>query len=251
MASLADVVELIESSLQYPDMKDYSGASNGLQLENSGEVTSVAVAVDANLWTIQKSIEAGADFLLVHHGLAWTPIVPLTGNRYRMIKSAMDARLAIYSCHLPLDADPVFGNNALLAKALGFKEWESFFEENGVPIGVRVFVDCSRDELQSRLAEILGTRPTLLPGGGDYVHQLGIVSGGCGRQLVRAKDEGVDAFLTGEGQQDTFTSALEHGINVFYGGHYLTETFGVKALGEHVAQQLGIPFTFIDVPTGL
>ncbi len=251
MAALRSIVTHLDRTLRTPEIADYPGAWNGLQIENSGAVKRVAAAVDACEAVIAEAVARGVSLLLVHHGLFWSGVQPLTGVVRRKVKTALDGDLAIYSSHLPLDIHPTLGNNALLAKALGLKCCEPFLEMKGQPIGVQTKAALSLEELSRRLERILGSAPHLAPGGPAKTARIGIVTGGAGGEVARAATEGVDTFITGEGPHHSYTMAEELGVNVFYGGHYATETFGVKALAAHVSKKFRVPWEFIDHPTGL
>ena len=163
----------------------------------------------------------------------------------------IENNIAIYSSHLPLDAHPKLGNNAQLCAALGFKKLQPFFASHGQPIGFKASVSISRDDLAMRLARVVGNKPLVIPGGNALCHRIGVVTGGAGGDLKMAAAEGVDAFITGEGPHWTYALAEELGLNVFYAGHYATETFGVKALAANLSKKFGVPWTFLDHPTGL
>jgi dinuclear metal center YbgI/SA1388 family protein len=250
-ANLADMVADCQRLLRPETFNDWDGAVNGLQVENSGAVTRIAAAVDASLATIKLAAAAGADLLIVHHGLFWTPTVPWTGKRREMLALLIKNNLAVYSSHLPLDAHPRLGNNAQLCAALGFKKLKPFFFSKGQFIGWQARKKISRRELAARLAKILGGTPVLLPGGPAQCERIGVVTGGAGAELKIAAKEEVDTFITGEGPHWTHALAEEAGINVFYGGHYATETFGVKALAAALAKKYRVPWTFLDHPSGL
>ena len=251
MAALAPIVADLDRTLRIAEIADYPGAWNGLQIENSGTVEKVAAAVDACEAVIAEAVARGVSLLLVHHGLFWSGVQPLTGFMRRKVKSAFDGDLAIYSSHLPLDLHPTLGNNALLAKALGFKRCEPFLEMKGRAIGVQTKAALSREELSRRLERVLGSAPHLAPGGPAKTARIGIVTGGAGGEVAQAAAEGVDTFITGEGPHHSYTLAEELGVNIFYGGHYATETFGVKALAAHVSKTFRVPWEFIEHPTGL
>ncbi len=230
---------------------DYDGAVNGLQVENSGSVTRLAAAVDASLATVKLAIAAKADLLIVHHGLFWSKSQPWTGKKYELIKLLIENNLAIYSSHLPLDAHPKLGNNAQLATALGLKNLQPFFFSHGQDIGLKTFSKISRTELAQRLERATGAKPKIIPGGKETCQRIGIVTGGAGGELKQAVAEGVDTFITGEGPHWTYALAEELGLNVFYAGHYATETFGVQALAAELANKFKLPWFFLDHPTGL
>jgi dinuclear metal center YbgI/SA1388 family protein len=250
-ASLAAIVKHCTSRLQPETFKDWDGAVNGLQVENRGTVTRIAATVDASLATVKLAIAAKADLLVVHHGLFWSPTHPWTGKRYELMRLLVEHNVAVYSSHLPLDAHPKLGNNAQLAAALGLKRLKPFFHEKGQDIGLQTATSLSRNELGARLARVLGRAPILLPGGPVKCSKIGIVTGGAGGSLKQAAKEGVDTFITGEGPHWTYALAEDMGINVFYGGHYATETFGVKALAAELSKKFKVPWVFLDHPTGL
>ncbi|MGD1083711.1 MAG: Nif3-like dinuclear metal center hexameric protein [Verrucomicrobiota bacterium] len=248
---LSAIVAHCQSLLRPAAFDDYEGAANGLQVENSGVVTKIAAAVDASLATIQMAVAADARLMVVHHGLFWGPTVPWTGPRRAMLKLLIENDLAVYSSHLPLDAHPELGNNALLCAALGFKKLRPFFLERGRRLGWRTDAPVQRQVLAQKIGLVLGRAPVLLPGGPPRCRRIGVVTGGAGGHLKIAAAEGVDTFITGEGPHWTCALAEELGLNVFYGGHYATETFGVKALAAELSKKFSVPWVFLDHPTGL
>lgn len=251
MVALQKITNYMDKYLHHADIVDYPGAKNGLQLANAGQVSRVVAAVDANELTIEKAIEVGADLLLVHHGLFWNENVLMVGARYQLFKKAIAANLAIYSSHLPLDAHPKLGNNILLTQALKLSKSKPAFEEKGTFIGRLIEMRCERNELCRRLGKVLGSEPKLIGAGPRVVRRLGVITGGAGDRIYDVAESGIDTFITGEGSHWTFGAAHELKINLIYGGHYATETFGVKALANHVGQRFRLPWSFIDVPSGL
>lgn len=249
--SLAAIVKHCDVLLHTAAIGDYDGAVNGLQVENSGHVTRIAATVDASLATVKLAIKAKADLLIVHHGLFWSPSHPWTGNKFELMRLLIENNVAIYSSHVPLDAHPKLGNNALLCSALGFKKLRPFFPSHGQLIGLQTHMNISRDELAIRLARATGSQPRVIPGGPKACRRIGVVTGGAGGDLKIAAAEGVDTFITGEGPHWTYALAEELGVNVLYGGHYATETFGVKALAAHLSKKFRVSWTFLDHPTGL
>ena len=232
-------------------MQDYS--DNGLQVEGAGEVHRLALAVDANQQTIDAAIAAGAQMLIVHHGLFWGKPLRLTGPHRRRVKALLSADCSLYAIHLPLDCHLEVGNNVQLARLLNLSVRGGFAETLGVPIGVvaDARAGMSRDALASRLGEVLGVAPLLLPGGPPSVRRVAIISGGAAQDIALAAAEGCDTFITGETSHSHYYDAAEYGINVLFGGHYATETVGLKALAEHLERQFRLSWEFIDRPTGL
>lgn len=251
MASLGEVVAFLDKELGTKEIQDYPGAINGLQLENGGEVLRVVAAVDASLRVIEAAAAGGPGLLIVHHGMFWQGTQPVTGAFYRKLKVAMDAGLAIYSSHLPLDFHPEWGNNVRLAKAIGLENLQPFMTSKGQAMGLKGTWGEDRQILKVRLEDAVGGSVHLCPGGKEQIATVGVVTGGAGSEVAKAAAEGVDAFVTGEGPHWSYPLAEELGINLFYAGHYATETFGVKALAAMLSQRYGIGWSFLDFPTGL
>jgi len=250
-ASLAGIVRYCDRILRTQDVKDYDKAANGLQVQNDGTVSRIAASVDASLATLRLAKEAKADLLIVHHGLFWAPSHPWTGKRYELLRALLDNNLAVYSSHLPLDLHPKLGNNAQLSAALRLRNLKPFFFSHGQHIGFKSQAQLPRAEIADRLTGILGEAPLVIPAGPEVCGRIGVVTGGAGGDLKKAAEEGVDTFVTGEGQHWTFALAEELGINVFYGGHYATEVFGIKALAKDLSRRFGVPWVFVDHPSGL
>jgi dinuclear metal center YbgI/SA1388 family protein len=249
--SLSEIVDFCDRTLRTAQVRDYDGAANGLQVENRGLVTRIAATVDASLATVQLAIAAKADLLIVHHGLFWSPSHPWTGQRYELLRLLLDHDLAVYSSHLPLDLHPKLGNNARLCAALNLKSLKPFFYTKEQFLGFKGRASISRAELARQLHGILGAAPVILPGGPAFCRKIGVVTGGAGSELKLAASEGVDTFITGEGPHWTYAMAEELKLNVLYGGHYATETFGVKALAADLSKRFKVPWIFLDHPTGL
>ena len=249
--SLASLVRYCDRRLRTNRVRDYDGAANGLQVANRGTIASIAAAVDASLATVKLAVAAEADVLIVHHGLFWGPSHPWIGKRYELLRVLLENDLAVYSSHLPLDAHPTLGNNARLCAALGLRNLRPFFVSHGRRIGFQSTAKIARAELANRLHRVTGAKPHLIPGGPATCRRIGVVTGGAGGELKEAAAEGVDTFITGEGPHWTYALAEEVGVNVLYGGHYATETFGVKALAAELSRKFKMPWTFVDHPTGL
>jgi dinuclear metal center YbgI/SA1388 family protein len=250
---LADVVGYLDMYLHIAETPDHDTALNGLQVENGGIVTGFVAAVDASQRTIErvvKECERGT-MLLVHHGLFWDGNQPVRGRRYRRLKALLDHDVTVYGAHIPLDVHPEVGNNAVLARMLGILDPVPFDTYHGIPFGASGHLIMSRDALVARLAELLGGRVHLIGGGPETTTRVGVITGAAGGRIQAAANAGLDTFITGEGAHHTAFDALELGVNVLYAGHYATETVGVKALAEHLAQRFGLPWVFHDHPTGM
>ncbi len=243
---LTPLVDWLDRTLNTANIEDYPNALNGLQLENSGRVTRVAAAVDAAETVIEQALASGADLLIVHHGLFWGGNRPVTGAMYRKLKSALAADLAIYSSHLPLDAHSKLGNNALLSAAVGLKSTKSFAK-----FGIGGSVNTTLQTLVDRLETVVRGPVHVAPGGPERIRRIAVVSGAGGTLVEQAAAEGYDTLVTGEGPHHTFAAAEEARINLIYAGHYATETFGVKALAAAIEKSHGLPWQFIDYPSGL
>ncbi len=248
---LDELVAYLDDYLRVRATRDDALALNGLQVESRGEVELVAVAVDACQAVIDEAAVRRAGLLIVHHGLFWEGLRPVTGRTYRRLAALMRHDIAVYSAHLPLDRHPEVGNNAVLARLLGMEVRGWWGEYQGAALGVWGELDVTRDALGERIGEKIGGSPRLLPGGPLRARRVGIVTGAGGAMIAEAKAAGIDTFITGEGKHHAFFDAEELGVNVFFAGHYATETLGVKALAEHLAERFHLPWTFIDHPTGL
>ena len=247
---LGPLVAYLDRFLSVSEFPD-PGALNGLQVQAEGAISRIAAAVDACQVTVDAAAASNANLLLVHHGLFWGDPQPVTGRHHRRLKKLLDNDIALYSAHIPLDCHPEVGNNAVLCRRLGIGDVRPFGDYHGTAIGLMGTLPESRDKLVARLAEILGSSPHLIPGGPAAVQKVGVVTGCGGSMIDQARDAGIDTFITGEGNHHSHFDAEEWGINVIYGGHYATETFGVQALAGHIEQKFGIPWEFIDHPTGL
>lgn len=250
----------LESLLQYLDeylsiagYPDYPEAMNGLQVEGGGDVGVVACAVDASQASITASAELGADLLIVHHGLFWDGPKPVVGVRYRRLSALIEAGIGLYSCHLPLDSHAEIGNCVLLARALGLDPEGRLGAFEGVPMGWWGRFDSPRTvaELATLVESAVGGHVHTIKGGPDRIERVGVVTGGGAAFIQEAADLGLDAYVTGEGPHHAHFDATEYGIHVLFGGHYATETFGVRALGEHLSERFELQNHFIHQPTGL
>jgi len=251
MASLCEIVKYTDDFLRIEEVHDWDNALNGLQIENSGTVTSIGAAVDVSTRVLAEAAKRKVNFLLVHHGLFWAGLQPVAGAFRRQLKLALDNDIALYSAHLPLDLHPKVGNNARLASALGVRSVRRFLDVKGQPIGLKARVAMARRELIRRLERALGGPVKLAGRGPETLRAIAIITGGAGSEIYRVARENIDTFITGEAPHWAAVAAEELRINLVLGGHYATEVFGVKALAGHLARRFKIPCTFIDCPTGL
>lgn len=250
MVSLNQVVSHCDAALRIKEIADWDNALNGLQIENSGRVTRIGAAVDASSHTLKWAAQRGVDFLIVHHGLFWQGLQPVTGVARRQLRIALDHDLALYSAHLPLDIHPHLGNNAQLARSLGLRSTTPFLEEKGEKVGLKSRLSRKREEILARLRRSLGGDVRAFNFGPSKTRVIGIVTGAGGSEIYRVAAEGVDTFITGEAPHWAAVAAEELALNLWLGGHYATETFGVKALAAQLSKKFKVPFEFIDSPTG-
>ena len=248
-----DILQLshyLDNLLDIKEIKDSANAMNGLQVQNTGDIKKVGLAVDLCMATIEKAIAAECNMMFVHHGMLWGGVKPIRGNFYDKISTMMCENLGLYSAHLPLDMHPILGNNRVLADQLELNELEPFGEYEGQKIGFKGRLkSLSAEELGAKLEDKLGS-PVKVIGSGE-VQTLGVVSGGAADILSQAAVAGLDAYLTGEGSNHHYHEAIENECVLILAGHYATETGGVKAVGKHLEKQFGIKTEFIDYPTGI
>ena len=248
---LTQIARYTDEFLRIAECGDWSNALNGIQVENSGKVTKIGAAVDASTRTFTAAAESSVDLLIVHHGLFWQGVQTITGAFRRQLAFLLEHDMALYSAHLPLDLHPLVGNNAQLATALGLDAPEPFLEMKGELVGVKSRTAIIRDELARRLEQSLGEPVKLIARGPGVTGTIAVITGGAGSEIYAVAREGVDTFITGEAPHSAAVAAEELGVNLLLGGHYATETFGVKALATHLAERFGIPWEFIAAPTGL
>ena len=248
---MQEIVEYCDSYLRIGVIQDYENALNGVQVENSGTVKKIAAAVDVSTRTLQEVAKCGANFLIVHHGMFWPGLRPVTKALRRQVKFAFENDIAIYSAHLPLDLHPEVGNNVVVMRALGFEKSEPFFEEKGSLLGRRASVDIALDELVGRLEKTVAGSVKTIAFGPKTVRCLGVITGAAGSEIEQVAGDGIDTFITGEAPHWAAIAAAEMGLNLLLAGHYATETFGVKALAAHLAGKFRLDWQFIDLPTGL
>ncbi len=246
-----DLVRYLDDYLKIAEIRDYG--PQGLQIEGKEEVTKIVGMVDAHQPCVDAALAAGADLLLVHHGIFWGDAKKLSGSFGRLVRTYMKANLNLYAAHLALDAHPTVGNNAELARRLGLSVQQWWAKVNGVPLAVLAesAEPLTIDTLVARFEATVGPTKLVMAHGPHQIRRVGILSGFGAKSIEEAAALGCDAFITGETSHAQYYDALNAGIHVIYGGHYTSEIVGVQALGQHLAAQFGVEFTFIDLPTGL
>jgi dinuclear metal center YbgI/SA1388 family protein len=257
MAHAQSVAARLDVLLRTADVPDYPGALNGLQVTSRRDVRRIATAVDFSSFAVDEAIRFGTDLLLVHHGMFWGGAQPLIGPAYERIAKLIAHDIAVYSSHLPLDVHPEIGNNVLLAQRLRLTPTAGFVRYKGIEIGVSGTSTVSTSSLVTaarELASEFGGHAVVTPFASDRVtRHWGICTGaGADADTIReALERGIDTMIVGEGPHHTAVQARDHGLVIIYAGHYATETFGVRALGDRIAGELGIESRFIEAPTGL
>ena len=246
MVNLSDIVFFCDNRVRRNEIADFPGAENGLQVSNNGVVTKIGAAVDAGLIPFEKAIEAKVDFLIVHHGLFWSPIIPITGVNYQKIQTLIEGNLAVYGCHLPLDAHSEIGNNAVIAKKLGLKQSEWFLPYQGINIGLITEGLETRKALVSRIEEVFPKGITAIEYGSDAPRRIAICSGSGNSAINELRKAGVDTLITGELRQNHFNIAQEQKLNLYACGHYATEVFGVQELAKEISKKFNLPYEFIE-----
>ena len=252
---LTELVARLDEELRTDAYADLDASANGLQVgPDEGEVSHVAVAVDAAVATAEAAADAGADLLVTHHGLVWGGLDRLTGRSYRRVRPLVDEDVALYVSHLPLDGHPELGNAAGLADHLGLVDDGPFGSLGGEHVGRMAVAPDPVDaaSLRARLAELDtdGADPRVLDFGPEELERIAVLTGSGADWLDEAVDAGADALVTGEGKGKAYHEAREAGLAVFLAGHYATETFGVRALAD-LLERWGLETTYVDHPTGL
>jgi dinuclear metal center YbgI/SA1388 family protein len=243
-----EILGYCDDLLDCRSFEDYG--PNGLQVPGRAEVSRIATGVSANLETLERAVESGAELVMTHHGLLWgDEVSPLSVPMAARLRALLCSDVSLAAYHLPLDAE--IGNNALLRDALDLDADERpFGRAKGSPVGLigRSGEPIDVGELRRRLSEAVGQEPLVFEAGPDRISTVGIVTGSGGFALHEAGPLGLDALVTGEPSEPVMGEAREYGVHFLAGGHYATETFGIRRLGELVAERFGIEHEFIDVP---
>ncbi len=253
LMNLGDFDLWVRERLLFDETDSLDASLNGIQVgDPSVELTKIGFAVDACMDTFRRSEAEGAQLLFVHHGLFWGPALPLTGVLGERVRFLMKKDLALYAAHLPLDKHAEVGNNARIMDALGIAEPQPFGSYKGKKLGFKGSLPeaCGIEEIIVKIFGSWEDRINLLQFGPKEINTVAVISGGGTREVSQAIDEGIDLYITGDSSHNIYHEAREAGINVVFAGHYLTEVFGVKAMADAVAAELGIETVFIDVPTG-
>ena len=251
---LAQFTETMSRILEIVNYTSADSSQNGLQVGDlDAEIHKVAFAVDASLATIQSAAEQGADVLFTHHGMFWNRSLTVTGRHYKRIKALLDNNLALFACHLPLDAHMELGNNAQMAKYLKLENVQPFRMYHGVYVGVKG--EFPAPVTAQQIIGLLKVRENAtnfaLNCDGRKFRTVAIVSGGGAMDVYPAMEEKLDLLITGESSYTTINDCNEAGMSMLCLGHYETEIFGVKAVMELVGSQLGLETCFVDIPLGL
>jgi dinuclear metal center YbgI/SA1388 family protein len=243
-ARLEDLVAYCDQRTRRSAFKDAPGAFNGLQVANDGRVTRIGAAVDAGVVPFRQAVDAGVDFLIVHHGMYWDMPRPLTGPVYERVSTLVRGNCALYSSHLPLDGHREIGNNALLARQLGLKADRPFLVRDGEAIGCVAKSKFTRPALRRRL-EQLYPRVVAIECGSNAPKAIAFCSGAGNSAIPELAGAGVDTLVTGELRQEWFNRAQEEKLNLYLCGHYATEVHAVQALAAELAKKFRVPWQFI------
>lgn len=257
MTTTALIIQYLDDLLDTSSVPDFPNALNGLQIANDGSVNRIAAAVDFSLRTVTAAAEADANLLIVHHGMFWGGLQAMRGIAFTRLRMLITRDIAVYASHLPLDRHALYGNNALLATELGLEPSGEFARFKTISIGVAGESNVATADLAVRADAFArshgGSVRTTPIEAGRRTRAWAICTGaGAGTEtLSEARERGIDTLIVGEGPHHSAVDADESGITVIYAGHYATETLGVRALAAHISDRFGVPWTFIEAPTGL
>ena len=257
MISTSELVQYLDEILETTAVPDYPNAVNGLQFGNRGRVTSVAASVDFSTKAVEAAAAAGADLLLVHHGMFWNGARPIVGPAYDRIRLLLEHDIAVYSSHLPLDRHPQFGNNVLLSEELGLSASGEFAGFKGKSIGVRGESDIATADIVEHARSFsqkyggVAVSTPIDASRRTFRWAICTGAGASAETLQEAVATGIDTLIVGEGPHWTAVEAADMGLTIIYAGHYATETLGVAALGKHLADRYSLELTIVSAPTGL
>jgi dinuclear metal center YbgI/SA1388 family protein len=257
MPTLSAIANHLDRLLRSQEIPDYPPALNGVQLENQGEIVKVAAAVDFSRRIVDQTVSSGANLLIVHHGMFWGGLRAITGLLYDRIAPLIRHDIAVYASHLPLDCHPEFGNSTLLARELGLEPAGGFARYQTIDAGVQGEAIIPTKTLVARARTVAQRH------GGDViapqlddtrVTRRWAICTGAGadtKTLHEAAGAQIDTLIVGEGPHYTAVDAGDSGLVIIYAGHYATETFGVRAIAAHISERFGLPWIFLEAPTGL
>lgn len=244
MVPLNDLTAYCDDRTQACLYKDAPGAWNGLQLANNRGVSKIGAAVDVGVVPFRAAVEAGVDFLIVHHGMFWDQPRPFIGPHFERLATLIAGGCALYSSHLPLDGHPELGNNAILARQLGLEPALPFLVRDGQSIGWAARSTLDRAALRAAL-ERQYPRVIALEYGSRTPQRIAFCSGSGNSAVPELLHSGIDTLVTGELREEWFPVAQDYGLNLYLCGHYATEVHGVQALAADVARRFGLPWTFL------
>jgi dinuclear metal center YbgI/SA1388 family protein len=244
MARRDEILEFAAELLELESFRDYG--PQGLQVAGAEDVSKIVCAVSSSLELFEHAASAGAQLVLVHHGLLWDNEPRVIDARVRRrLQALFDADLTLAGYHLALDAHPEIGNNALLARELGVEVDGQFA---GIGVGGRVPTPEPVESFLARVRERIAPQPLVFQAGPAEIGRVAIVSGGGGRHLAEAAAEAYDLFLTGEPEEPSLHLARELGITFVAAGHYATERLGVQALAARLSERFGLEWEFVELP---
>ena len=248
MTKLQDIIQWCDQTLKSSEFKDY--APNGLQIEGKTEVRKILAAVTASQDAIDAAIRENADLLLVHHGYFWKgEAYPITGMRGKRIKSLIQHDISLLAYHLPLDSHPSLGNNAAIADLLELERIEALDPSERHPIGNIGYLNQPMpvEEFKKFVSEKLKFDVTHLPADKNMIEKVGFCTGGAQDFIVKAAEQGCDAYISGEVSERTFYEAKELGVHYFACGHHATERYGVQRLGQAISEQFDIEYVYFEL----
>lgn len=248
MAKLQDIIQWCDQTLKSPEFKDY--APNGLQIEGKTEVRKILAAVTASQDAIDAAIRENADLLLVHHGYFWKgEAYPITGMRGKRIKSLIQHDISLLAYHLPLDSHPSLGNNVAIADLLKLERIEALDPSERHPIGNIGYLNQPMpvEEFKKFVSEKLKFDAIHLPADKNMIEKVGFCTGGAQDFIVKAAEQGCDAYISGEVSERTFYEAKELGVHYFACGHHATERYGVQRLGQAISEQFDIEYVYYEL----
>ena len=248
MAHRDAIVRYLDDTLEAAGYRDHLPL--GLQVIGADEVTHVCTAVSASLDVFERTAAAGAQMVIVHHGLFWDGSSRRIGTlERRRLEALFRGDVSLVAYHLPLDGADELGNNAILARLIGLTDVQPFADYRGKLLGRYGTLPApeAADALAARLGATIGSRPQVFPGGPEPLRRVGVISGAAAREIPAAADFGLDCLITGEPEEDSPYLSAELGVTLIAAGHHATETVGVRAVGDRLAQVFGVTATFLPV----